>query len=147
MLFKICHIEHSNNFGILAHNLDIPDFFATTAIRYFLGYLVDLGYVGYPIFFLPQRQYYHILVFWDIPILIRHIQNVLEIGISLENGISQKKSATTKNGIWHSVGYPISHSRHNTWVRKVTQKTSILSKIHYNMAQQVNRMPFFQIFH
>ena len=73
MLFKICHIEHSNNFGILEHNLDIPFFFATTEIRYFLGYLVDLGYAGYPNFFLPQRQYYHILVFWDIPILIRHI--------------------------------------------------------------------------
>ena len=54
-------------------NGDIPFFFVTTAIRYFLGYLAVLGYVGYPIFILPQRQYYRILVFWDIPILIRHI--------------------------------------------------------------------------
>ena len=52
MLFKICHIEHSIIISGYWHTTWISHFFfATTAIRYFLGYLVDLGYVGYPIFF------------------------------------------------------------------------------------------------
>ena len=59
MLKKItltsCLKSPTSNIAIISeywHTTGISHFlFATTAIRYFLGYLADLGYVGYPIFF------------------------------------------------------------------------------------------------
>ena len=119
ILIKICHIEQNNNFGILVHNRDIPFFFCHNGNSLFFGIftwsgicgishfcfatmtiLSYFGTLGYPDFNLPHLECtwnWDIGGKWDIP----------------------KKSATTKNGIWHLVGYPISHSRHNTWMRKV----------------------------
>ena len=119
MVFKISHIEHSNNFGILAHNLDIPFFFCHNGNTLFFGIFGRSGICGISFFFIVTRtilSYFGILGYpnFNSP----HLECTWNWDIVGKWDIPKKICHNEKWDMAHS---GISHIPfcHNTWARKV----------------------------